>query len=278
MPPVRPGHHLPPPPPPPPRYYHRYHHWHDDWFFGGLGIGLIIGALANSGSSDYSAQRDYERRAEEVRRAARETADMQSAHLVEIISRIGSQSALYELNEYWQAQGQTTSLDTSDPVRSLRVSGFQEDLTIVYWLDRAVGEETVTVSAPAYNVSESASARYREPQGMETQLPLRAQPPAPEPRPPHETASAFGRLGFTLDENARTPKGHLIVQSVTPSSVAAHTGMAKGATLYSIDGNSTAQVSVEQLCAFIERRAVAGASVSIAFSDGGKQKTVKMQL
>ena len=278
MPPIRPGHHLPPPPPPPPRYYHRYHHWHDDWFFGGLGIGLIIGALSNSGSSDYSAQRDYERRAEEVRRAARETADMQSAHLVEIISRIGSQSALYELNEYWQAQGQTTSLDTSDPVRSLRVSGFQEDLTIVYWLDRAAGEETVTVSAPAYNVSESASARYSEPQEMEAQPSLRAQPPAPKPKPPHKMAGAFGRLGFTLDENARTPKGHLIVQSVDPSSVAAHTGMTKGATLYSIDGNTTAQVSVEQLCAFIERRAAAGASVKLVFSDGGKQKTVKMQL
>lgn len=278
MPPIRPGHHLPPPPPPPPRYYHRYHHWHDDWFFGGLGIGLIIGALSNSGSSDYSAQRDYERRAEEVRRAARETADMQSAHLVEIISRIGSQSALYELNEYWQAQGQTTSLDTSDPVRSLRVSGFQEDLTIVYWLDRAAGEETVTVSAPAYNVSESASARYREPQEMEAQLPLRAQPPAPKPKPPHKTAGAFARLGFTLDEKARTADGRLIVQSVTPSSIAAHEGMTKGATLYSIDGNSTAQVSVEQLCAFIERRAAAGASVKVAFSENGRQKTVKMQL
>lgn len=282
MPPIRPGHRLPPPPPPPPpRCYHRYHHRHDDWFFGGLGIGLIIGALSNSGSSGSSgcsAQRDCERRAEEVRRAARETADMQSAHLVEIISRIGSQSALYELNEYWQAQGQTTSLDTGDPVRSLRVSGFREDLTIVYRLDRAVGEETVTVSAPAYNVSESASARYREPQGMEAQPSLRAQPPAPKPKPPHKMAGAFGRLGFTLDENARTPKGHLIVQSVDPSSVAARTGMAKGATLYRIDGNTTAQVSVEQLCAFIERRAAAGASVKLVFSDGGKQKTVKMQL
>lgn len=281
MPPIRPGHHLPPPPPPPPRYYHRYHHWHDDWFFGGLGIGLIIGALSNSGSSDYSAQRDYERRADEVRRAARETADRQSAHLVEIISRIGSQSALYELNEYWQSQGQTTSLDTSDPVRSLRVSGFQQDLTIVYWLDRAAGEETVTVSAPAYNVSESASARYTEPPGMETEYPLRAQrpaPPAPAPKLPPQMAGAFERLGFTLDEKARTADGRLIVQSVTPSSVAAHEGIAKGATLYSIDGNSTAQVSVEQLCAFIERRAAAGASVKVAFSDGGKQKTVKMQL
>lgn len=281
MPPIRPGHHLPPPPPPPPRYYHRYHHWHDDWFFGGLGIGLIIGALSNSGSSDYSAQRDYERRAEEVRRAARETADQQSRHLVEIISRIGSQSALYELNEYWQAQGQTTSLDTSDPIRSLRVSGFQQDLTIVYWLDRAAGEETVTVSAPAYNVSESASARYTEPPGMETEYQLRAQrpaPPAPAPKLPPQMAGAFERLGFTLDEKARTADGRLIVQSVTPSSVAAHEGIAKGATLYSIDGNSTAQVSVEQLCAFIERRAAAGASVKVTFSDKGKEKTVSMQL
>ncbi|HIT04514.1 MAG TPA: PDZ domain-containing protein [Candidatus Caccocola faecipullorum] len=280
-PPIRPGHHLPPPPPPPPRYYHRYHHWHDDWFFGGLGIGIIIGALSNSGSSDYNAQRDYERRAEEVRRAARETAEQQSRHLVEIISRIGSQSALYELNEYWQAQGQTTSLDTSDPVRSLRVSGFQENLTIVYWLDRAANEETVTVTAPAYNVSESASARYSEPPGTEPPLALRPQqpaPPAPAPNLPPEMASAFGRLGFTLDEKARTPDGRLIVQSVTPSSVAAHTGMKKGATLYSIDGNSTAQVSVEQLCAFIERRAAAGASVKVAFSEDGRQKTVKMQL
>lgn len=280
-PPIRPGHHLPPPPPPPPRYYHRYHHWHDDWFFGGLGIGLIIGALSNSGSSDYSAQRDYERRAEEVRRAARETADQQSRHLVEIISRIGSQSALYELNEYWQAQGQTTSLDTSDPIRSLRVSGFQENLTIVYWLDRSAREETVTVTAPAYNVSESASSRYTEPPGTEAPLELRQQqpaPPAPEPPLPPETASAFKRLGFTLDENARTPQGHLIIQSVTPSTVAAYTGMTKGATLYKIDGNTTAQVSVEQLCAFIERRAAAGASVKVTFSDKGKEKTVSMQL
>ena len=129
--------------------------------------------------SDYNAQRDYERRAEEVRRAARDTADRQSAHLVEIISRIGSQSALYELNEYWQEQGQTTMLNTRDPVRSLRVTGFQEDLTIDYRLDRAAGEETVTVSAPAYSVSESASALYREPQETEaqTQLPLKRSRP-----------------------------------------------------------------------------------------------------
>ena len=139
----------------------------------------------------------------------------------------------------------------------------------------------MTVTAPAYNVSESASSRYTEPPGTEAPLALRQQqpaPPAPEPPLPPETASAFKRLGFTLDENARTPQGHLIIQSVTPSTVAAYTGMTKGATLYKIDGNTTAQVSVEQLCAFIERRAAAGASVKVTFSDKGKEKTVSMQL
>ena len=131
----------------------------------------------------------------------------------------------------------------------------------------------MTVTAPAYNVSESASSRYTEPPGTEAPLALRQQqpaPPAPEPPLPPETASAFKRLGFTLDENARTPQGHLIIQSVTPSTVAAYTGK--------IDGNTTAQVSVEQLCAFIERRAAAGASVKVTFSDKGKEKTVSMQL
>lgn len=278
-PPVRPGHR--PPPPPPPRFYYRHHrhHWHSDWFIGGLGLGLIIGALSNK--SDYNAQYDYARRAEEVRLAARETAEQQSKHLVEIISRIGSQDALYELNEYWQAQGQSTALETSDPVRSLRVTGFQEDLTIVYWLDRAAREETVTVSAPLYNVSETARSRYSEPPGAPGESTLAARDPvAPAANVAESEAEpeAFRRLGFTLDEKARTQDGHLIVQSVAPSTVAAYTGMEKGATLYSIDGNTTAQVSVEQLCAFIERRAALGASVKVAFSDGAAQKTVVMQL
>ncbi|WP_143330698.1 PDZ domain-containing protein [Cloacibacillus sp. An23] len=278
-PPVRPGH-MPPPPPPPPRYYHRYHHWHDDWFISGLGIGLIIGALSNSGGGYSSGERDYARRAEEVRKAARETAEQQGRHLIEIIERIGPQPALYELNEYWQAQGQTTALDTSDPMRSLKVSGFQENLTIVYWIDRTLEKATVTVTAPAYNVSESVSERYRwnEPAALPATAPPHALPVKSPASGGAELGSAFKRLGFTLSEDARTPQGYLVIQSVVPATAAAYAGVKKGAALTAIDGNSTAQVSVEQLCAFIDRRASVGAAVKITVSENGKERSVRLQL
>ncbi len=270
---IRPGHM--PPPPPPPRYYHRHRrHWHDGWFIGGLGLGLIIGALANSNSS--SNERDYTRRAEEVRRAARETAEQQSRHVTEIIERIGAQPALYELNEYWQAQGQTTALDTSDPVRSLKVSGFQDGLTIVYRLDRAREDATVTVTAPAYSVSESVTERYKEPLAeLSPASPIRAVKAGGSPAALNE---AFKRLGFMLAEEARTPQGCLIIQSVVPATAAAYAGVTKGAALLEIDGSSTAQVSVEQLCSFINRRAASDAVVQITVSENGREKTVRLQL
>lgn len=272
---VRPGH-IPPPPPPPPRYYryHYRHHWDDGWFAGGLGLGLLIGVLANSAESSAATQESYDQRAAEVRSAAIDTAQAQSAHVLQVIEQIGAIPALYELNEYWTSQGQTTRLETNAPVSSLKVSGFQGGLTIVYFIDQNLRTVTVTVTAPEYNVSESRSARYTEPAAGQYQtVPGAAYTAAPVP-----PGAAFDSLGFTLEEAARTAEGFLIIQKVQPATAAAYVGVRDGAVLYKIDGNSTAQVSLEQLCAYIERRTAAGAVAKITFSDGGKQKTANIKL
>lgn len=284
--PPRPGIHRPlhPVPPHPPFRHHRFrfrhHHLHDGWFFGGLGIGLLIGAIENNRTNNDTDNSEY--RAEDVRSAARETAEQQSGRLLDAISRAGSLDALLEMNDYWRSQGQITLLDTSGPMLSLKVSGFREDLTILYLLDSAAGEVSVTVSFPAYGVTESVTALYREPETAagtgKTALGAAAPQAPPKPAPRQERPDAFERLGFTLEENMRTKEGFLVARSVAQGSSAEKAGMETGAVIRAIDGNSTARVSVEQVRAFIDRRAEAGASVKITFTAGGQEKTVTTRL
>ncbi|MDO5115491.1 MAG: hypothetical protein Q4D58_05280 [Synergistaceae bacterium] len=244
----------------PPRHHH--HHWDDGWF----GVGLLLGTMMNSqaqaqAEADAIAQRQaYERKVSEVRGAAREIASAQSGHLMQLISQVGPEHALQDINAYWQGQGQATFLDGRLPVSVLRVAGFQQELTLLYTVDQSLLNVTVTVSAPQYGISESSSAQYTPPP-----------PPAP-------VKSASRVLGFTVSDEFRTPDGFLIAGSVTPATAAAYAGLKNGAVVYKVDGHSTAQVSVEQMNAYINSRAAADATVEITFSDGGQQKTARIKL
>lgn len=204
-------------------------------------------------------QQAYERKVNEVRNAARDIAAAQSSHVMQIISQVGPEYALQDLNSYWQAQGQATFLDARTP-SVLKVAGFQQELTILYTVDPSRQSVTVTVNAPQYDISESSTAQYT--------------PPAPAA--PAKAAAKV--MGFTVADDARSPEGFLLVRDVTPATAAAYVGLKNGAVLYQVDGYSTAQVGVEQMNAYIEGRAAADAVVEITFSDGGKQKTAQIKL
>lgn len=255
----------PGPPPPPPRHYHGGFCWDSGWFGGGLGIGVLLGTMINNQSQSQAEanaiaqQQAYERKVNEVRNAARDIAAAQSSHVMQIISQVGPEYALQDLNSYWQAQGQATFLDARTP-SVLKVAGFQQELTILYTVDQSRQSVTVTVNAPQYDISESSTAQYT--------------PPAPAA--PVKTAAKV--MGFTVADDARSPEGFLLVRDVTPATAAAYVGLKNGAVLYQVDGYSTAQVSVEQMNAYVEGRAAADAVVEITFSDGGKQKTAQIKL
>lgn len=257
--------HHPGPPPPPPRHYHGGFCWDSGWFGGGLGIGVLLGTMMNNQyqsqaeANAIARQQAYERKVNEVRNAARDIAAAQSSHVMQIISQVGPEYALQDLNSYWQAQGQATFLDARTP-SVLKVAGFQQELTILYTVDPSRQSVTVTVNAPQYDISESSTAQYT--------------PPAPAA--PVKAAAKV--MGFTVADDARSPEGFLLVRDVTPATAAAYVGLKNGAVLYQVDGYSTAQVGVEQMNAYIEGRAAADAVVEITFSDGGKQKTAQIKL
>ncbi|MCD7952498.1 MAG: hypothetical protein LUG14_06185 [Synergistaceae bacterium] len=254
-----------PGPPPQPRHYHGGFCWDSGWFGGGLGIGVLLGTMVNNQyqsqaeSNAIARQQAYERKVNEVRNAARDIAAAQSSHVMQIISQVGPEYALQDLNSYWQAQGQATFLDARTP-SVLKVAGFQQELTILYTVDPSRQSVTVTVNAPQYDISESSTAQYT--------------PPAPAA--PVKAAAKV--MGFTVADDARSPEGFLLVRDVTPETAAAYVGLKNGAVLYQVDGYSTAQVGVEQMNAYIEGRSAADAVVEITFSDDGKQKTAQIKL
>ena len=94
-PPPPPRRYGPPPPPPPPHHHRHPHDYCDDAaIFGGLAVGLMIGALASSQQDQAAAreaeqQRVFEREVAEVREAARKLAEAQSVNVTEIISKLG---------------------------------------------------------------------------------------------------------------------------------------------------------------------------------------------
>ncbi len=280
-----PGWGPPPPPPkmyhgprpaprwtPPPRHYYyggrHYDRWYgydDGWFAGGLGLGILVSAMLNN-QAQMQAQADAQAREQayalkmsQVSSAATNIASQQSAHVMQIISQAGPDQALADLNNYWHSQGQATFLDARTPVSVLKVAGFQQDLTLVYTVDRTTNNVTVSVLSPQYNITQTSTAQYT--------------PPAPVL--PKETSKL---LGFTLTDDARTPEGFLIVQSLVPATAAAYAGVKNDAVLYKVDGNSTAQVNVAQLNAYLQNRAAANAIVAVTFSDNGKQKTANIKL
>lgn len=267
----RPGPHpgwRPGPPPPPPRYHHWDSHWDSGWFGGALGIGVLLGTMMNNQAqaqaqaeaNAIAQQQAYERKVAEVRSAARDIAATQSGHVMQMISQVGPGHALQDLNGYWQAQGQATFLDGRAPVSVLKVAGFQQELTLFYTVDQTRQNVTVTVNAPQYNISESSTAQYT--------------PPAP----PAPVKNAARMMGFTVADDVRSPEGFLLVRDVTPATAAAYAGLKNGAVLYKVDGHSTAQVSVEQMNAYIKGRAAADSTVEVTFSDGGQQKTAQIKL
>lgn len=258
-----------PPPPPPPRYsggYNRgwYGDWNGGWYNDGFGVGILLGAIMSSqAQADAAAaaaqQQAYENKVAQIRSSAEETATRQSSHLAQLISQAGPDNALADLNAYWQAQGQTTFLDARSPISTLRATGFPQNMTIVYLLDRNIKNITVTVNAREYGVSQSSSVPYT--------LPL-----------PTLSKDAQRLLGFSLADSLRSPDGFFLIQDVIPGTAAAYAGIKNGAKLYKIDGWTTATVTAAQLNAYIESRAAQNGTAAITFSGAGGQKTVQIKL
>lgn len=257
-----------PPPPPPPPHYHRHPHGYcdDGALFGGLAVGLMIGALASSQQDQAAAreaeqQRVFEREAAEVRDAARKLAEAQCANVTEIISRLGPDHALEDLDNYWQSHGQPTLQDVNRPPRTLKIAGFSQNMKLRYDIDRERSTATVTVSAPEYKVSESRTMSY-----VYT-------PPAAQP----SGGGVEKLLGFTVSDDSRSPEGFLVVTPVVPSTVAAYAGVRSGSVLCAVDGGSTADVSAAQMEAYIGGRAAAGAAVKLTLADGGARRTLELR-
>lgn len=233
------------------------------WFGGGVGIGVLLGALLNNHSqarADAQAkQQAYEQKVSEVNAAAVSTVQEQCARLVQMLSQTSPEKALKELDEYWHAQGEATFLDGRTPVSVLKVAGFEPSMTLLYTVNTETKNATVTVNAPEYNVSQSSTAPYTPP-------------------PVVLTPNAEKLLGFTVSDAERTPEGFLIVSKVVPATAAAYIGMKNKAVLYKVDGNSSAQVSVAQLYAYIDGRAKNNAAITVTFSAGGKQKSGRIKL
>lgn len=268
---------VPPPPPPPlpphpfgppvPRH-HRHHYCDDAGLFGGLAVGLLIGAIASSNkdmatAKDADEKRVYERECAEVREAARQLVNAQSSNFMQIVNSLGPDHALEDIDNYWQAHGHPTLQDVNVPQRTITVSGFQQHMSLKYDIDRANSTVTVTATAPAYNVTESRT------------MPYIYTPPASPAQT--KTQSTERLLGFSVSEEARSLDGHLLVTEVQQATAASYVGLKDGAVLYAVDGNDTAQVSVAQMEAYINKRAEAGAVVKLTFSDGNGRKTAEIK-
>lgn len=262
-----PGPHPGPRPTPRPGWYggwgyyrHGDYYWDSPWV-GGL-IGLLIGAIINGQAQaqpESTPQSSYTAE-EKVITAAKNLADAEAERTVKLIEQNGVEQTLHELNSYWQEQRQPTFLDERTPVSSLRVSGFQHYLTMTYEVDRSNNKVTVYVESPYYNVSEKKSAHYSDP--------ARAHP---------QQRYAKRPIGFTVSDSARAQDGSFIVQSVDPATAAAYAGLKEGCVIKRVDGNSTAQVSAEQMETYIIRRSHEGVPVKITFTHNGKEQTVPVR-
>ncbi|MDO4988347.1 MAG: hypothetical protein Q4E17_04920 [Synergistes sp.] len=269
---------------PPPRYHHHVHYHHEyrrpiyyhnssdstGWFLGGLGAGILLTAILSNNSSNSQphhtqAEREKEQiaaKAAQIRSAAKQTASLQSSQLMTQISQSGAENALKNMENYWKGQSHPTYLDLSRPVSVLKVSGFQDDLNIVYTVNADMGSATVTVNALNFDVSESVSAQF-----------------AVSSAPQEMQKSGAQIAGFSVSEGVRNVEGFLIVQEVAKASAAAYAGLKPGSVMRKIDGNSTAAASVEQLWSYIKRRAETNSIINITFANGGgKAKTVQIRL
>ena len=175
-PPPPPRRYGPPPPPPPPHHHRHPHDYCDDAaIFGGLAVGLMIGALASSQQDQAAAreaeqQRVFEREAAEVREAARKLAEAQSANVTEIISKLGPDHALEDLDNYWQAHGQPTLQDVNRPPRTLKIAGFSQNMRLLYDIDR---EREPGDGAARDFFLEEQPAEHRDDRGRSDHHPVR---------------------------------------------------------------------------------------------------------
>ena len=229
----------------------------------------MIGALASSQQEQAAAQanakaeeerRAYEREVSEIRDAARQLAEAQSVNVMQIISKLGPDHALEDLDNYWQANGRPTLQDVNRPPRKLKIAGFSQNMTLLYDINREQSTVTVTVSAPDYHVSESRT------------MPYVYTPPAAQ-----ASGGVEKLLGFTVSDGSRSPEGFLVITSVVPSTVAAYAGVKSGSVLCAVDGNSTANVSAAQMEAYVGGRAAAGAAVKLTLADGGARRTLELR-
>ena len=221
----------------------------------------MIGAIINGQSQSDSTTRSTDTAAEKVAAAAENLAAAEADRTVNLIARSGVDEALRELNNYWQEQRQPTHLDDRTPVSTLKVSGFQHYLAMTYEIDRTNRNVTVCVESPYYNVMERRSARYEDPA------------PAAQPQGQYTQRS----VGFTVSDSERTPDGFLIVKSVDHATAAYYAGLKDGSVIKKVDGHSTANVSTEQLKAYVIRRSHEGYAVNVTFAVDGKETTVPIR-
>ncbi|MCF0247379.1 MAG: PDZ domain-containing protein [Synergistes sp.] len=252
-------------------WYDGYYGWGDGgWVVGAIGAVAILSALFNS---DTQAQREaeeraYQEEAEVIRSEAYALAKAQCDNLKNTVFLAGVDNALNTLSDYWQKRGQVTSVTDGDPVSTLTVTGLNDNITLTYSLNRSDLNIMTTAEQEYYNVAETCTGHCDFTQ--------QKQKDAAEVLDTAEKADKS--IGFTVDPDKRSSDGFLVVDKVTEGTAAYYLGIRPGAKIYDIDGHSTANVSLDQLRAFVSKRAGEDASISITFSDGTGKKTGQIKL
>lgn len=147
-------------------YPHNYYYHHDrsdNWknVAIGAGIGLLLGAIANSAANSNDSAS-----VSQAQQALQDEADRQTQKTASLISQQGVNGALSTIQSYWRSQGQRAVLAQAMPLSILTVSGFQQpDLQLSYSVNTATSEVSVTASNPANNLSAVDSSAYTIPSG-----------------------------------------------------------------------------------------------------------------
>lgn len=145
------------------RNYYPHHDSGNGWKSAaiGAGIGLLMGAIANSASSGSSTA------VRQTQDALWNEAGNQQRNITQLISRQGVSGAMHTLTNYWQNAGDSAVYTPGNPISILQVSGFaqQPNVTIQYTVNQATNNITVTVSDPNTNQSAQSSGTYTLPAG-----------------------------------------------------------------------------------------------------------------
>lgn len=253
----------PGPPPPNPHHHHNGHYYYDDEdILIGCGVGLLLGAIVSGSnnaqnSTQAQQQREYEQKVRDITAKAKENAQYETDHAVELIARNGLEVAIDLLTRSWENEGKRTFLEDRNGAKILKVSGFEQNVRIEYAFHQESEKVSVRVTAPDYSVSEENSAYYSE--------------PAP-------VSSVKQFVGFELSENMRDAAGHLLIQEVAKGTAAAFAGISQGDALIKFDNYDTKDYDVARVNSYINNRARSKSMLKITFSHRGARKTVEIQL